>query len=72
MLRHQGEHAESELHTLPDGQSIAVRGEGVQLGEAVLRGKVEADDGPTLVEAVVNSCTCHSEPASRKVSCFAA
>ena len=59
----------STTHTLPDGQTFTLEeGAGLQLGEAVLDPSLAGlEDGMPLPDAVVSSCACHLEAATRKV-----
>ena len=63
----KGEAAPGETHVLPDGQSITVGSEGVELGEALLDGNCLGADTPSTSASIYNSCMSHPDPAARKV-----
>ncbi len=63
----QGEAAVGESHSLPDGQSIRVKGEGVELGEVLLDQRRIGGEGPSLAEVISDACFTGLEPAARKV-----
>ena len=58
-----------QTHVLPDGQQITVRGEGLQLGEALFRPEVLGlqDRLRPLHELVFNACQNSPDPLARKV-----
>lgn len=64
----QGEAGAAEEHTLPDGQRIAVRGEGVHLGELLVDQSPLGQATPSIIDCVTNACTAHPEPSIRKVA----
>lgn len=55
------------MHELPDGQSITVREEGQQLGEALLRPSLLGLDLPDLPSAAVTQIMQHPDGPTRKV-----
>jgi len=57
-----------ESHSLPDGQVITVKGEGVELGEVLLDQRRIGGEGPSLAGCVANACLTNLEPATRKVA----
>ena len=63
----QGAAAPAETHTLPDGQSITVGGEGIELAEALVEGSTLGSESPSAAAAVYNACMSNPDPAVRKV-----
>ena len=57
----------SEVHTLPDGQSITIDGEGQQLAQAILNPMMLNKDLPDLPAATVTQIMQHPDAATRKV-----
>lgn len=55
------------MHELPDGQSISVREEGQQLGEALIRPSLLGLDLPDLPSVVVTQIMQHPDGPTRKV-----
>lgn len=55
------------MHELPDGQSISVREEGQQLGEALIRPSLLGLDLPDLPSAVITQIMQHPDGPTRKV-----
>ena len=58
---------EASTHVLPDGQTITIEREGLQLGEALMDGGQLGLDLPRLSEAVFTSATAQGDKDSRKV-----
>lgn len=59
--------AEPTTHTLPDGQTITVQREGLQLGEALMDGSRLGLDVERLSEAVHTAATAQGDKDTRKV-----
>lgn len=59
--------AASEVHTLPDGQSITIQGEGQRLAEALLTPSLLGKDLPDLPAATVTQIMQHPDGPTRKV-----
>lgn len=55
------------MHQLPDGQSITVREEGQQLGEALMQPRLLGLDLPDLPSAAVTQIMQHPDGPTRKV-----
>lgn len=60
------EAAASEVHTLPDGQSITIQGEGQRLAEALLTPSLLGKDLPDLPAATVTQIMQHPDGPTRK------
>lgn len=60
------EAAASEVHTLPDGQSLTIEGEGPQLAQAILHPMMLQKDLPDLPAATVTQIMQHPDGATRK------
>ncbi|KAL4858593.1 Actin-related protein 7 [Chlorella vulgaris] len=58
--------AEPTTHTLPDGQTITIQGEGQQLGEALMDGSRLGLDVAALSEAVYTAATAQGDKDTRK------
>ena len=58
---------EASTHVLPDGQTITIEREGLQLGEALMDGSKLGLDLPRLSEAVFTAATAQGDKESRKV-----
>lgn len=58
---------EPVTHTLPDGQTITVQRQGLQLGEALMDGSQLGLDVPRLSQAVYTAATAQAEGPARKV-----
>ncbi len=59
--------AAGEVHTLPDGQSITIQGEGQQLAQALLNPSLLGKDLPDLPSAPVTQIMQHPDGPTRKV-----
>ena len=59
----------STVHTLPDGQTITVRHEGLQAAEQLISQPSSFRPTDTsLAEAIIASASCHGDAGLRKVS----
>ena len=58
---------EGVVHTLPDGQSITIQGEGLRLGQAALQPSLLGGDLPDLPAATVTQIMQHPDGPTRKV-----
>ena len=67
MLRCCVQAAESEVHTLPDGQTVTIREEGTFLGAALLHPSRLGLDLPDLPSAVITQIMQHPDGPTRKV-----
>jgi len=56
-----------EVHTLPDGQSITIEGEGQQLAQALLNPSLLGKDLSDLPSATVTQIMQHPDGPTRKV-----
>jgi len=59
--------AAGEVHTLPDGQSITIQGEGQQLAQALLNPSLLGKDLSDLPSATVTQIMQHPDGPTRKV-----
>lgn len=59
--------AAGEVHTLPDGQSITIQGEGHQLAQALLNPSLLGKDLSDLPSATVTQIMQHPDGPTRKV-----
>ncbi len=59
--------AAGEVHTLPDGQSITIEGEGQQLAQALLNPSLLGKDLSDLPSATVTQIMQHPDGPTRKV-----
>lgn len=59
--------ATGEVHTLPDGQSITIQGEGQQLAQALLNPSLLGKDLSDLPSATVTQIMQHPDGPTRKV-----
>ena len=59
--------AAAEVHTLPDGQSLTIEGEGQQLAQAIVHPIMLKKDLPDLPAATVTQIMQHPDGATRKV-----
>lgn len=59
--------ATTEVHMLPDGQSITIESEGQQVAQAILTPMMLKKDLPDLPAAVVTQIMQHPDGATRKV-----
>ena len=62
---------EASTHVLPDGQTITIEREGLQLGEVLMDGGQLGLDLPRLSEAVFTAATAQGDKDSRKVWAWA-
>lgn len=62
-----GPPVEPATHTLPDGQTIAIEREGLELGEVLMDGGQLGLDLPRLSQAVYTAATAQGDKDTRKV-----
>ncbi len=62
-----GPPVEPATHTLPDGQTITIEREGLELGEALMDGGQLGLDLPRLPQAVYTAATAQGDKDTRKV-----